>query len=238
MKKSFLLAIALLVTIPAYMAFIISRSEKDRDNFIQRYHYPDMTSFSVTPGLNVWVEQNDSNYMECKGCDTTGMFVAQTLHLDKSVDFSYIFYDSRQNWHYKMGLKDIASVKSEHNSFYIKGLRQKSLQVMLSAYSEIGLEDCELDTLLVNIEDLGMKELYVGSDCRIKYIIIESKHQSPGFTFSAFSGADIENLVVNDLDGNDFGLNLPAELLAKINFKLNGRQVTTADSTTTSRKND
>jgi hypothetical protein len=237
MKKSFLLALALLVTIPAYMAFIISRSEKDPENLVQRYHYPGLSSLSVPMAINVWVAQNDSNYMECKGCDTTGMFEAQTLNLGKDAPSSYLFYELQERWHYKVDLKEIASVKSELNAFYITGLRQKKLQLELGFHSKIGLENCELDTLFINTVESGIQELYFESGCRIKHIIVTgAKGTISSLKFSVASGVDIENLVATGVDESGFELNFPAEILTKMNFKLNGRQVTTADTITTKPK--
>lgn len=229
MKKSFLLVLALLVTIPAYMAFVISRSEKSPDKILSQYFYSDISTFSIDPQVSVWLAQSDTNYLYCMGCDTTGIFKSENLNLSKRENQKISFTVMNEYMYYKLGLKEIGSVVSEQNKLYISGYKQEKLWLTLGMYGEILMEDCELDTLFVNINNIGQKELEFVDGCRVKHIALEGKNELNSLNFNCYGDTEIGSLKVNNMNKEWFKVSASAELLAKMSFVMDGKQVTTGE---------
>lgn len=228
MKRSLLLTLVLVITIPAYMSFVISRSEKLPQESFRQYDLPTISSFSVAPYLSVWLVQSDTNYLYRQGFDTTGILNSGNLTLeeleDGSISNSISIYNDIID--YKLGLKELGTVVSEQNTFYIMGYKQDKLWLRLGRQGKIYLEDCEFDTLYVKINDWGGKELQLVDDCIIKHIVIEGSTEVNSLYFNCSGENSIESLEVNKIDKRRFEVAASAELLARINFTINGEKVT------------
>lgn len=225
MKKSILLVFALLVTMPAYMAFIISRSEKSPDKILWQYFYPEISSFSVDPEVAVWLVQSDTNYLYCIGCDTTGIFKLKNLKLSIWENQPWAFSVQNDNMHYQLGIKEIRAVIADNNSFHISGYKQNKLKLSLSNQSQIVIENCEFDTLFVELNNMERKDLEIQGKCNIKHMVVKSDNGLTGLYFTCKREVTIESLTVNNMNEAYFNISIPANILSAMNFKLNGKQI-------------
>src|SRR5215212_6863258 len=212
MKKSFLFSVFMLATIPVYMAFIISRSPKNPHNVVTRYMYPEINTFNIENGVTVGVKACDTPYMECKGCDTAGIYKQYNLQLKKTDNglgawVSFITFAEEVN--YVLGVKSLYRLESDRNNYYVSGFRQNKMLIALNAGGKVCLSDCEIDTLVVTCRDWLDKELKLTNKSMVKHILMDAGAITAEFRFSC-ENSNIENLVVNNITDSNFRLTAPA----------------------------
>jgi len=207
-----------------------------------RYLYPEITEFTAEDFVTVWENASDTTYMECIGCDTTGMYKSGVLNMAKgnygSEGMGYVdFHSYDEAINYKLGLKSLYRVAVENNRHYITGFKQNKMEINLNMAGKAYLENCVLDTLFVNCQHGPFdKELVIGYECYIKHILLNGGNPSGEVAAEirlTAEGSQIDNLEVKNVFENTFKLSVPARLLTYTNFTLNGRQVTGKNASVT-----
>lgn len=237
MKKSFLFSVIILAAVPVYMGFIIRQSPKNYPKTHARYLYPAINEFNAEAFITVWEKASDTIYMECIGCDTTGIYQSGTLSMNSRNHYTKVmeevgFHKHTVNVDYKLGLRSLYRVAANNNNHYITGFRQSKMEININMAGKAYLEDCELDTLIVNCEHGPFdKELVIGYNSYIKHILLDGRNPS-GEVASEIRltcvGSRVDNLKATNVFENTFNLDLPSHILSYMSFTLNGKQVTEA----------
>jgi len=207
-----------------------------------RYLYPEITEFTTESFVTVWEKASDTTYMECIGCDTTGMYKSGVLTMSHGNygsgtmgDVDFHRGDERIN--YKLGMKSLYRLVANNNRHYVTGFRQNKMEINLNTAGKVYLKNCVLDTLIVNCQHEPFdKELVIGHECYIKHILLDGGNPAGEVAAEirlTAEGSQIDNLEVINVFENTFKLSVPSRLLTYMNFTLNGRQVTGKNASVT-----